>query len=92
MAWRGPHPARRGDALALGWSRARFSSALADTVRLAASGEPEPSFEEVVELSYTWVVSDSVTVQPDLQWIRRVGGIREGGNALVGLVRLRWAR
>jgi porin len=92
VAWRGPLVGRRSDLLALGWCRARSSPALAATARLESPGEAEPSFEEVVELSYTWVVSESLAIQPDLQWIRRVGGTAAGGNALVGLLRVRLAR
>lgn len=44
---------------------------------------PGPSFESVVELTYSIRLAPAIALQPDLQYVLHPGGSRQYGNALV---------
>jgi porin len=46
-------------------------------------GVPGPSFESVVELTYSIRLAPAIALQPDLQYVLHPGGSRQYGNALV---------
>lgn len=48
-----------------------------------SQGIPGPSFESVVEVTYSIRLSPSIALQPDLQYVIHPGGTRQYGNALV---------
>jgi porin len=48
-----------------------------------SQGVSGPSFESVVEFTYSIRLSSSVALQPDLQYVIHPGGTRQYGNALV---------
>jgi porin len=73
-------PARPADILALGVAHARISPGLADQ-----------DYERVIELGYTAPITPSLTVQPDLQYIRHVGAVAGGGDAWLFLLRVQTA-
>ena len=88
FAWRGPFPSRPDDVLAVGMTHARFSDDFAAATRLETPDEPEPDYEHVLEVSYTWTLSDRLTLQPDVQWARHPGGSAAQRDSLVVLLRL----
>lgn len=88
LAWTGPIPGRPADVVALGLAHARFGAPFAAAAQLADPAAPAPDFEQVIEASYTFTLSDHVNVQPDLQYIRHPGGSTAQRDALVFLLRL----
>jgi porin len=87
LAWTGPCPRRPQDVLALGLTHARFSSHFSDHARLTDPATPAPDFEHAVELTYTFILSERCSVQPDLQYIRHPGGSLAQRDALIFLTR-----
>lgn len=48
-----------------------------------SQGIPGPSFESVVELTYSLRLTPCIALQPDIQYVLHPGGSRQNGNALV---------
>jgi carbohydrate-selective porin OprB len=71
-----------GQALGLGASRAELSDATG-----AGFGD---AHETVIELTWRWDLNDSVTIQPDLQYIMNPGGVRSTRDAIVVGCRATW--
>jgi porin len=74
--------------LTLGVAHARFGRDFVHAARQAAPTEPAPDFEQVIELGYTATLSDHLSLQPDLQYIRHPGGSSAQGDACILLLRL----
>ena len=70
-------PCRDADTLALGFVHAE-----------RATNTSSLDFEQVAELSYTVVLNDHLSLQPDLQYIRHPGSDSTRDNALMFLLRL----
>ena len=87
VGWTGPIPGRPDDTVALGIARAHFSSRFSDSARLADPSSPALDFEQVLEASYTLKLSEHLTLQPDLQFIRHPGGSSAQADACVFLLR-----
>lgn len=87
--WLGPIPGRPQDQFALGFAHAHHSSDYCRAVREADPTSPDPDFEQVIELSYCIQLTEKVTLQPDLQFVRHPGGSRQHDDAVVLLVRAR---
>lgn len=88
FGWTGPLPGRPGDVLTLGYAHARFGRDAIAAARRAAPADPAPDFESVIELGYAAAVSEHLTLQPHLQFIRHPGGSPAQGDALVLLLRV----
>lgn len=88
VSWTGPLPGRPADVLALGLAHARFGSSYIDQARLADPAAAAPDYEQVIELTYAAHLSDRVTVQPDLQFVRHPGGCAALDDAVAVFVRL----
>ncbi|AOS44694.1 Porin B precursor [Lacunisphaera limnophila] len=88
LGWTGPIPGRPDDVIALGLAHGRFSGAFADHARLTDPASPAPDFEQVIEASYTFIVNEHLSVQPDFQFIRHPGGSIAQKDACVFLLRL----
>jgi len=88
FAWRGPLPSRPDDVLAVGMTHAQFSDDFAAAARLGAPDDPKSDYERVLEVSYTWTLSDRLTLQPDVQWARHPGGSAAQRDSLAVLMRL----
>jgi porin len=82
-------PGRAADITALGLAWASFSPRFAANTRAADPLSLAPDFEQVIELCHSAVISEHLTVQPDLQYIRHPGGSPARRDALVLLLRLR---
>lgn len=81
LVYRGLIPGRKRDKLGVAFAYAQMSpDALSQT---SAAGLSGGGFEGVAELSYSWVVSPSVALQPDLQYVLHPNGTEQYGNALV---------
>ena len=89
LAATGLLPGRPADIAALGLAHAAFSSRFAASTRLADPKSPAPDFEQVVEASYSAVLSPHFTLQPDVQYIRHPGGSTAQRNALALFLRLK---
>ena len=87
-----PFAGREGEALALGLVSAadggHFRRAHAD------DAAPPAHRETIVELTYRWPLADSVSIQPDVQYVLRPGAVVDRRDALVLGVRLEmaWSR
>jgi porin len=88
IGWTGPIPGRPDDVATLGFVHAKFSPAFSDGARLADPMSPAPDFEQVIEANYTVKLSEHVTLQPDLQYIRHPGGSTAQSDALAFLFRI----
>jgi porin len=88
LGWTGPLPGRPGDVLTIGVAHARFGSGLIRAARMTAPGDPAPDFEQVIEIGYTATLSEHLSLQPDLQYIRHPGGSTVQRDACVFLLRL----
>jgi porin len=88
VSWTGPLSSRPDDVLALGLAHVRFSPGFRHSATLADPGSPAPDFEQVVELSYTAPLTEKISLQPDLQYIRHPGGSSAQRNAVAVFLRL----
>ncbi|MBA3849190.1 MAG: hypothetical protein C0502_04240 [Opitutus sp.] len=88
-AWHGPLPSRPEDVFTLGFSYARHSDSLRRASMEAEPSLAPPDYEHVIELAYRWTISEALSVQPDLQYIRHPGGSAMLRDALVLLVRVK---
>ena len=74
-------PGRKKDKIGLAFGYAQMGP---DAITQAGSaGLTVASFEGVAELTYSWIVSQTVTIQPDLEYIMHPNGTRQYGNDLV---------
>jgi porin len=92
VAWTGPIAGRGADVLALGVTHAAVSGPYAAHALAVAGPGPAMDFEQVVELSYRAVLTDYLSLVPDLQYLRHPGGSGAAREAWVMLLRadLRW--
>lgn len=81
LVYKGLLPGRKKDKIGLAFAYAQMSPAMLS--QASAAGLPGGSFESVAELSYSWVVSPAVALQPDLQYVIHPNGTEQYGNALV---------
>lgn len=71
-----------------GWGIAVARASLGESA-LGVPGQPRPRRAETnVELTYAWVVSDRLTIQPDLQYVFNPGWDRRAGDAILVGTRL----
>ena len=89
LAFTGLIPGRASDVTALGVIHASFSPRFASNARLADPASPTPDFEQVVELTHNAALTERISVQPDLQYIRHPGGSTAQRDALALLVRVK---
>ena len=80
VAYKGLLPGREKDQLGLAFAYAQMSPSL---LSQASAAGLSGSFESVAELTYSWIVSPSVALQPDLQYVIHPNGTEQYGNALV---------
>lgn len=81
FVYTGLFPGRKKDKLGLAFAYAKMGP---DSVSQAgAAGLKGASFESVAELSYSWIISKSMTIQPDIEYIMHPNGTEQYGNALV---------
>lgn len=73
LAWQGFSAGRPQDVAAIGFTHAQHSRGYAHAVRDADPLQPRMDYEQVLEVSYRIQLSDNVSVQPDLQYIRHPG-------------------
>lgn len=81
LVYKGLLPGRKKDKLGVAFAYAQMSPAMLS--QASAAGLPGGSFEAVAELSYSWVVSPAIALQPDLQYVIHPNGTEQYGNALV---------
>jgi porin len=77
LVYTGPFGGRDGDAVGMGFSWAESSPAFAQVNRANAGREV------VLEATYSWSVTDWLTIQPDFQYVINPGLRRDLDNALV---------
>jgi carbohydrate-selective porin OprB len=65
-----------------------FGSRFAEVAILADPSAAKPDYEQVIEACYTIMVSESLNLQPDLQYISHTGGSAAERDALVFLIRV----
>jgi porin len=81
LVYTGILPERKKDKVGIAFAYAQMSP---DSRSLAsAAGLPGPSFESIAELSYSWNISSSCSLQPDLEYVIHPNGTQQFGNALV---------
>jgi porin len=92
MAWTGPLAGRAGDVLAVGVTHAAVSAPYAAQALAVAGVGPAMDFEQVLEVSYRAVLTEQLSVVPDLQYLRHPGGSRTAREAWAMLLRadLKW--
>jgi|CXWL01.1.fsa_nt_gi porin len=91
LAWTGLLPGRPVDVAALGLTHAAFGRPY---VLSAVATDPtggQPDYEQVIEASYAYSWTDRITMQPDFQFIRHLGGRAGRGDALIFILRLKVA-
>jgi len=81
LVYKGLLPGRRKDKLGLAFAYAQMSPSMLS--KASAAGLNGGSFESVAELSYSCVITPSVALQPDLQYVIHPNGTEQYGNALV---------
>lgn len=81
LVYRGLIPGRKKDKLGVAFAYAQMSPEMVS--QASAAGLSGAGFEAVAELSYSWIVSPSVALQPDLQYVLHPNGTEQYGNALV---------
>jgi len=81
VVYTGILPGRKKDKLGIAFAYAQMSPD--SRAQASAAGLPGPSFESIAELSYSWVVSSSCSLQPDLEYVIHPNGTEQFGNALV---------
>jgi porin len=79
--WQGLVPTRDQDNLLLSFYMGNFSRDYANAQ--AEAGNGRPTLETVIEASYIIQLTESLQLQPDLQWIIQPGGTGDIPNALV---------
>lgn len=70
----GPLPNRPTDVFSLGLTHARFSADFAANSRLSTPGDPAPTYEQVIEATYSAEIGGHLHLQPGVQFIRHPGG------------------
>lgn len=88
LAWTGPVAGRPADVAALGFTHAAFGSRTAQTARLLDPTAPPLDFEQVIEATYTFALTERLSLKPDVQYIRHPGGSRALRDALIVLLRV----
>lgn len=88
IAFTGLIPARPADVAAFGIAHAAFGSRHRAHARLADPSAVAPDFEQVFEANYRFEISERLSVQPDLQFIRHPGGTADRRSALAFLLRV----
>lgn len=81
LIWQGLVPGREHDDVLLSFYTGGFSRDYADA--RASSGNGRPTSETVIEAGYLIQLTQSLQLQPDLQWIIRPGGTGHIPDALV---------
>lgn len=81
LVYTGLIPGRNEDQLGLAFCYGQVSSGYMAVGN--QQGVPGPSFESVVELTYSIRLAPAIALQPDLQYVLHPGGSRQYGNALV---------
>ena len=81
LVYTGLIPGRNEDQLGLAFCYGQMSSGYMAVGN--QQGVPGPSFESVVELTYSIRLAPAIALQPDLQYVLHPGGSRQYGNALV---------
>ena len=71
FTWRGPFESRPKDKLTIGIAAEHNSHKWRSAQR--AAGLADPAIEAAYEISYRALVNDSLSVQPDVQWVRSHG-------------------
>lgn len=82
-------PGRSADVTALGFAFGRFSPRYAANALALDPANPAPDYEQVIELNYSAALTERLTLQPDLQFIRHPGGSAARRDACVVLLRLK---
>ncbi len=88
LAWTGPFSSRPADVAALGFTHAAFGSRTAQTARLLDPTAPALDSEQVIEATYTFALTDRLSLKPDVQYIRHPGGSRALRDALLVMLRV----
>jgi porin len=81
LVYTGLLPTRSEDQLGLAFCYGEVSQSYRSLGN--SQGIPGPSFESVVELTYSIRLTPCISLQPDLQYVLHPGGSRQYGNALV---------
>lgn len=83
VSWSGLLLSRPRDVIALGFTHARFSSRHAASARVLDPLAAVPEREQVAEVTYHFAVRENMVIQPDLQFIRRPGGLASRRDAVL---------
>lgn len=89
LAYTGLIPGRANDTTTLGLAHGNFSSRFAANAYAIDPSSAKPDFEQALELSHSVMLTERITVQPDLQYIRHPGGSTAQRDALAFLLRVK---